>query len=388
MSPKSIFKFFASLRLTVVLLALGIVLVFTGTLAQVEVGLFKAQTEFFHSFLIFWTPKGWPAGIPYLPGIPVFPGGYLIGVMLLFNLVAAHFARFKFTRNKIGIAMIHGGIVLLLLGQLFTDKLSTESVMHLRIGETKNYTEAQRQCELAVIDTTDPKSDLEVTIPQRLLMKQGEIANPHLPFSVVVKKYYANSDLQNRSPADTSPVLATQGLGLQLTVKPLPRVTATDQRDLPTAIVEIVTPQGSLGTWLVSESLAQPQTFVWNNHTYQLALRLRRYYKPFSIQLLNFTHDRYPGTDIPKNFSSQILLQRPGTGEKRQVRIYMNNPLRYDGETFYQASFDTDDKGSIFQVVRNPSWLTPYFSCVLVGLGLMVQFLSHLIPFIRRRMTT
>jgi hypothetical protein len=64
----------------------------------------------------------------------------------------------------------------------------------------------------------------------------------------------------------------------------------------------------------------------------------------------------------------------------------MNNPLRYGGETFYQASFDADDHGSILQAVHNPGWLTPYFSCVLVATGLVIQFLSHLIPFLKRRM--
>jgi hypothetical protein len=35
--------------------------------------------------------------------------------------------------------------------------------------------------------------------------------------------------------------------------------------------------------------------------------------------------------------------------------------------------------------VHNPSWLTPYFACVLVAVGLTIQFLSHLIPFLKRR---
>jgi hypothetical protein len=64
----------------------------------------------------------------------------------------------------------------------------------------------------------------------------------------------------------------------------------------------------------------------------------------------------------------------------------MNNPLRYAGETFYQASFDADDHGSVLQVVHNPTWLTPYLSCVLVATGLVIQFLSHLVPFLKRRL--
>src|ERR1035438_7801825 len=85
-------NFFTSLRLTVVCLALGLILVFWGTLAQVDLGLYKAQNEFFRSFIIYWGPKGasWR--------MPVFPGGYLIGGVLLLNLIAAQLRRFTFTQ--------------------------------------------------------------------------------------------------------------------------------------------------------------------------------------------------------------------------------------------------------------------------------------------------
>ena len=106
----SFIKPFTSIRLTVALLVLGMVLVFWGTLAQVELGLFKAQNEFFRSFFIFWGPKSasWK--------IPIFPGGYFVGGVLLINLVTAHFKRFRFSREKVGIWMVHVGLILLLLG--------------------------------------------------------------------------------------------------------------------------------------------------------------------------------------------------------------------------------------------------------------------------------
>jgi cytochrome c biogenesis protein ResB len=115
-------------------------------------------------------------------------------------------------------------------------------------------------------------------------------------------------------------------------------------------------------------------------------LRRQRFYKPFSLHLVEFKFDRYPGTDIPKNFSSRVRLQRPQTGEDRELLIYMNNPLRYAGETFYQADWDhEDEKGTVLQVVRNPSWLTPYLACALVGGGLVVQFMIHLVGFAMKR---
>ena len=93
-----------------------------------------------------------------------------------------------------------------------------------------------------------------------------------------------------------------------------------------------------------------------------MLLRPTRFYKPFNLHLVEFKHDVYPGTEIPKNFSSRVRLRRSDTGEDREVLISMNNPLRYNGETYYQASFDQDDQGTILQVVHNPSWLAPYFS--------------------------
>jgi hypothetical protein len=320
--------------------------------------------------------------------MPILPGGYLVGGVLLINLVTAHFKRFRLSRAKVGIWMVHVGLILLLLGQLLTDMLSRESVLHLREGEAKNYSESSRQCELAVIDATDPDTDKVIAIPEHLMARRAEIRTRELPFFFRIKQYYPNSTLDNRAPNAAEPPPANQGLGPRLVVKQLPRVTDMDHRDIPSAVIEVLTPQGaSLGTWLVSEFLEQTQSFVWNNHTYQLGLRLQRYYKPFTIRLLQFQHDIYPGTDIPKNFSSRVQLQRPDTGENREVLIYMNNPMRYAGETFYQADWDKDDHGSILQVVHNPSWLTPYFSCILVGLGLVVQFMIHLFGFTFKRRT-
>jgi hypothetical protein len=370
--------FFSSLRLTVILLGLGLVLVFWGTLAQVDLGLFKAQNEFFRSFFVYWGTKG---GFR----IPVFPGGYLLGGMLLINLVTAHFKRFKFSRKKAGIWLTHFGIILLLLGQLLTDMLSRETMLHLREGEAKNYSEAPRETELAVIDTTDPDTDKVVAIPQGLLGRQKELSHAELPFRIRIRDFFPNSTVEERVADSVEPAAATQGVGARAIVRESSRETDMEKRDVPSAVIELLGANGSLGTWLVSEYVSGIQTFPFNQRTYQVALRQRRFYKPYSLGLLKFQHDVYIGTDIPKNFSSRVRLERPDTGEKREVLIYMNNPLRYAGETYYQASLDPDDHGTVLQVVRNPSWLTPYLSCVLVALGLLVQFGSHLVGFSKKR---
>jgi hypothetical protein len=422
-----VINFMTSLRLTVVCLGFGLLLVFIGTLAQVDEGLYQAQTRYFKSFVISWKPAevnwgnfnpsddnpayiklavnaagkivhaagkvvqgvGWLGAKIFGPNarLPVFPGGYLIGTVLLVNLIAAHIRRFKFTPKKIGIWMVHMGLILLLVGQLLTDMLSQESVMHLRIGETKNYTVENRRMELAVIDATDPDNDKVVAIPESFLAKEKIITQADLPFTIKVEKFYPNSSLSEQVSAEFPKTDANQLPGSEFGVKPEPRVTSTDFRDIPSAVIELTTRESSLGKWLVSGSL-NLQSFTMGNRTYRIGIRPVRFYKPFSLHLVDFRHAIYKGTDVPKDFSSIVRLQRPSTGEDREVRIYMNNPLRYNGETYYQADWDhEDDRGTVLQVVHNPGWLTPYISCGLVLFGLLIQFSMHLIVFVIRRIT-
>ena len=115
---KKIVEFFTSLKLTVVLLAFAIVIVFIGTLAQADEGLYGAQAHYFKQWIVIGAHL-FGHKIPLL-----LPGGYLIGTLLLVNLVTTHIYRFEFRMKKTGIQMAHAGIIVLLVGQLSTDLLS------------------------------------------------------------------------------------------------------------------------------------------------------------------------------------------------------------------------------------------------------------------------
>ncbi|MEO0054317.1 MAG: hypothetical protein RLZZ50_264, partial [Verrucomicrobiota bacterium] len=145
-------KFFVSLQLTVALLALSALLVFLATIDQVHLGIWAVQEKWFKSLIVLQDYNGFP--------IPIFPGGYFIGGLLLINLVAAHAKRFVFTWKKAGIQLVHFGLILLLLGELFTGLFQEEYQMRLDEGQTKNYSESWRYNELAVVDTTSPGEDV------------------------------------------------------------------------------------------------------------------------------------------------------------------------------------------------------------------------------------
>jgi hypothetical protein len=365
---------FVSLKLTIVLLGFSLVLVFAGTLDQVNLGIWAVQERYFRSFIVYTQVGGL--------ALPVFPGGYTIGGLLLLNLVAAHVFRFGFAWRKTGIVLTHLGLIVLLVGELLTGLWQEDFALRLTEGETKNYAESFRQHELVFIDVSDPAFDRVVAIPEALLARKAPLQHPALPFRATPRTYFANSTLQMRDAAAAG---AAPDLASHITAAPLPLTHRPDERNVPSAILELATPDGPAGTYLVSGHLGTPQVFTAGGRTWQIALRLRRTYQPFSLTLLKFSHDRYAGTEIPKNFSSQLRLTTPDGRDDREVLIYMNNPLRHGGLTFYQAGFENDDRTTILQVVRNPSWLVPYIACTLMTLGLTVQFTIHLFGFVRRR---
>jgi hypothetical protein len=412
-------KIFTSLRLTVILFAFAIVLVFIGTLAQVDEGLYQAQARYFRQWIIFG-PDLFGHKIPL-----ILPGGYLIGTMLLTNLICAHIYRFQLSTKKIGIMLAHLGVILLLVGQLVTDMFAHESQMRFVEGETKSYSESPRNYELIFTTPTGVNSKQIVSISDKLLARGGEIQNENLPFTIRVKNFWKNSEPEFRAPMmQNARSLTNNGVATNFDFHPLAETKTMDDKNVPTAEIEIVGANGSLGDWIVSGwtddgamieafqrnyeqqlgtqmaqkivgELTQPQFISVGGKNFTFALHPERNYFPFSLTLLKATHTVYEGTDIPKDFRSRVQLQNPKNGENRELEISMNHPLRYAGLTFYQYQMDAGEAAqqagrapsSVLQVVRNPSWLTPYIGCALVAAGLVTQFLFHLVGFISKRKT-
>jgi hypothetical protein len=520
----SVLKLISSLRLTVVCLCLAVLLVFVGTLAQKEEGNFGVQKRYFQSLFVTWTPTGTALKIP-------LPGGYLLGGILLVNLLAAHATRFKFTKKKIGIFVIHAGIVLLIVGQFATDILSNESALHLFEGESKNYSEDFHANELVLVDASAPDQEHIVSIPESVVAKTGEIRDSRLPVTLRIRDYWRNCDVQDRAPSqainpgadhgaytnmlllplpdskdnsqqaraaalvevmsgpgslgtflvptrsqerqtfrfnnadysisflfapmmggnqlvlsggkdvsggmisfpesevaqkgelkrDKLPVTlkvkefwpncrlysrpgqgtvvpeVTAGALTDIQVTETPLVTDTDHRNLPGATVEVIGDSGSLGTYFVYTGVNARQQFFAKGKAWEIALRVKRHYYPFTVTLLKATHETYRGRqDIPKNFASLLRVDDPKANEARETKISMNKPLRYAGMTFFQYQMTAGEMAqregvrpsSVLQVVHNPGWRTPYISCIMVAGGLLIQFLSHLIGFARKQMSS
>lgn len=406
-----VFEGLASLKLTVVLLALSLVLVFCGTLAQVDHGIWAVVDLYFYSIFV-WMPVQlfFPRSlhIPLWLGVP-FPGGLTLGILLLTNLLAAHALRFRIAwrpsenrlvnagraavavLKKSGIILIHSGLIVLMVSLAVYHYFGIEGNMPIAVGGSANYVAENDKMELAVVKPLDKDNEDLTSVPVSILRRGGVIKYKTLPFDVRVVNYMANSDTPRDVKAgEKNPATAGAGLKAAAVRQEEGKGVDPDQKvDMPSAYIDLLdkgTGQ-SLGVYLVSAHL-DAQTVEVDGQKYDISIRPHRAYKEYTIQLQEFKHDVYPGTVVPKNFSSKVHLMDRKAGVDREVLIYMNAPLRYKGETFYQAGFLPGDQGTILQVVRNPGWLLPYVACSMVILGLAIHFGQSLVGFLRRKVAS
>lgn len=446
----------ASLRLTVVLLALAMYLIFVGTLAQAENGIWWVVKHYFREgnwglvwvefdvFRAIFAPGSetkWPGAHPY-------PSGFVIIGALLVNLLAAHALRFKVTgkgaalgaglglilfgaavtaftvlhptvsvwiqqdvmkmmgiwalpmtligvgcyfvfgSRKAGIVLIHGGLILMLVGEYVTGLSAEEGQMWIHEQGASNTIIDIREVELAFVRDLGDGREEHVVIPQALIVSADKnetlIQGDALPMAVRVDRWMVNSDLVRPR------VIADDPTQVLWDFEEKPTVTGTEQAiNQPAAVVTLYDGKRRLEQyWLSSYGIIEPASVEVGEETWQVSLRFKKTHLPYALQLGDFKHDLFTGTSTPMNYSSTLHLAVPETNDSRDAFIKMNQPLRYDGKAFFQSGFFQQrlnrNLGTVLQVVDNPGAWVPYLSCVIVTVGLCMHFVVSLLKYGRR----
>ncbi len=125
--------------------------------------------------------------------------------------------------------------------------------------------------------------------------------------------------------------------------------------------------------------------YVSNNTIFQmsglnisLAYGSKEYFTPFGVRLNDFKLERYPGSNSPSSFESEVtLVDNRGGGVEFDQRIYMNNVLDYDGYRMFQSSYDQDEGGTILSV-NHDFWgtLITYIGYFLMIVGMILTLVS------------
>ena len=302
-----------------------------------------------------------------------------------------------------GNVLLHLGVGLLMVGQFAFGDRQLEQRLSLIEGESSNTLVNLDLIELAFVNRGE-SSDEVIAIPGSRLRSAAQmdtvIRDDALPVDIRVVEFYENSNLKSAEGDN----LATAGSGLDAEAVKARKSGGTDSAmNLASAYVELLdkTSGESLGTHLVSQLLSDRVMLLADSTSqdrydtvdvggisYDIGLKFHREVKPYWVQLVDVRRVNYSGTETPRDYSSFIRIVDQETGEDRRERVWMNNPLRYRGETFYQSSYTPLPGGKEMtgiQVVQNSGWLIPYLACSITALGMLAHFFGTLTRFLKRR---
>ena len=141
---------------------------------------------------------------------------------------------------------------------------------------------------------------------------------------------------------------------------------------------KIIQLEGGMGT------IPTPARFAMNNVMYQLEYGSIR--KPIDFQVLckDFKLDKYPGSESPSSFSSDLTIIDQKRKVKKDRKVFMNNVMDYDGYRFFQSSYELDnpatpenEEGTKLSV-NHDWWGTniTYLGYLLMSIGMLMSLFA------------
>ena len=342
------------------------VLVFFGTIAQRNNGLYLVQLDYFSS---------WIKWFGFLPT----PSAKLTMLCMTINLSAYFFRYNIFKMQKIGITITHSGMLLLLLGSGLTSIFSVEGSMIIDEGNRSNFFENYYKKEFVVINSSDNKYDEYTIFDEEFLYRDALLYSKTIPFDIEVLDYYINCQPVQRVYFGNENF---KGMAKNFYLQEL-EIEKDYEHNRPGIIFELKGKDNNQydGVYILFMGQTIPQKFG----LFEVKLRPYRTYLPFEIELIDFKKEMHPGTDIAKSFSSEINLIENDIS--RKVLIEMNAPLRHYDYTFYQASFieQNDKETTVLATVKNYGRIFPYISSIVMCIGILIHMFFMLFKNFKKR---
>lgn len=99
---------------------------------------------------------------------------------------------------------------------------------------------------------------------------------------------------------------------------------------------------------------------------------------PFSLYLQDFQLERYPGSNSPSSYASDVVVYDKEDQVEMPFRIFMNHILNYRGYRFFQSSYDQDELGTILSVNHDywGTWFS-YFGYLLMSIAMILSVFNR-----------
>jgi cytochrome c-type biogenesis protein CcsB len=127
----------------------------------------------------------------------------------------------------------------------------------------------------------------------------------------------------------------------------------------------------TLDLWNNESEYRNAVSAEFDNNTLEISYGSGEISLPFSLRLNDFLLERYPGSNSPSGYKSNVVLIDKTANIEMPFTIYMNKILKYKGFRFYQSSYDPDEMGTVLSVNHDRTGMMVTYT----GYGLLFFFI-------------
>ncbi|MHC1705337.1 MAG: c-type cytochrome biogenesis protein CcsB [Tenuifilaceae bacterium] len=129
--------------------------------------------------------------------------------------------------------------------------------------------------------------------------------------------------------------------------------------------------------WTSASTEESMDSIIENGNIFKIFYGPKQINLPFEIKLNKFILERYPGSNSPSSYKSEVTLIDSERSIEEPYSIYMNNILKHRGYRFYQSSYDNDEKGTILSVNHDRAGMfVTYLGYILLILFIILSIIS------------
>lgn len=383
-----VFDFLSGYGVAVTCLLLLLVLTWLSTLEQPEKGLYEVQKRYYDAEAWFVMPdiRGMPEINGKRLGFPL-PGAYLVTTVLFVNLFLGGLVRIRKGWKYAGVIIAHFSMISLLVAGFVSHHYSREGIMSVYEGEESDFAQSYYDYTLEVSEIVGGLRTAPYVVAAKNLSSLDiedvkRVEFPDLPFDIDVSHWMRNSEVQRVQGSSVSKLPTSNGHTLSwLENAPL------EEENAAGCFVHVLPKDGapSPEKLLMFGRHVDASTATVEGRIFAFSLIREIWPMPFRVRLDSSVGEYYPGTSRPSSFQSEITrFGDKADDAAKSFTIKMNEPMRYDGYTLYQARWqaESDRAMSGFAIVKNPSDQWPKYSIYMSILGLTIHFGVKLFSFI------
>jgi len=293
----------------------------------------------------------------------------LIFLLLAVNLVGRLIILKLYKTSKLPVFLFHLSFILMIAGAGITRYFGWEGVMHIRNGEQQNTCYSTEK--YIGYSINDVNGSLIESRSQKYSMTSVSADNykkilniNSKDYDLVLAKIIPNASEVSTNPEELKAVA----------------VNPEEQNTGQTAFVFHLsrgTESTTVYLWDKNTEKVTTGSCIIDGKTVEITYGSKSTTLPFSIKLNDFILERYPGSNSPSGYKSDVVLIDKAENVEKPFMIFMNNILKYKGYRFYQSSYDQDEKGTILSVNHDlTGMLVTYTGYALLFIFIILSMLN------------